>query len=628
MSLVINSIVPILYLLFVFCGAGIHRKGARPFSFMSREETGFIQSAACIGIVLHHVTQQITGYDSYAKLPVSLFDDFGYLFTGLFFFFSGYGLIVSVRSKPGYLKTFLGKRLPSVLIPFWIANLIGILLHAVLYGRAGSAGDILKYLFGLKLINGNGWFFVEIVILYLAFYILFRLFRNQDIGLTLLLAVVGIMIAYSFHQGHDPQGSPSHWFRGEWWYNSTIAFAFGALYARFREKTDVFLAKHSGVLTAVFAVLFTAAFFFSVHMVRKYGYYGSTQGALKTLFSQMAACILFSSFILVLGMRISIGNRALSFVNGIRTELFLLHGYFVHEIFENVKMPELWRYAVILVLSIGCAALLAPGIRFVTDSLTAFLTGKKRTYDTLESGIAKQKRKKRLKFWGITAAVIAAAFLMWEFVPRAARYLLAEKEWKEEREALVNASVGEEVFFGRFETDRMHPGQERISWIVIRRDGDKVSLLCREGIAGSSYNQKHEAVSWEDSDLRAKLNSKAYLDMFSRYEAEHVVPKEGDMLTLLTAAEALEAFDSDEDRELVITAEAKAQGTNINTMSKHHKWDMKGYRSSWWWLRGEAGEKDIYAPIVTVDGTVLLKEKVVNKPGGAVRPVVTVDPSL
>ena len=155
-----------------------------------------------------------------------------------------------------------------------------------------------------------------------------------------------------------------------------------------------------------------------------------------------------------------------------------------------------------------------------------------------------------------------------------------------------------------------------------------MSLLCREGIAGSSYNQKHEAVSWEDSDLRAKLNSKAYLDMFSRYEAEHVVPKEGDMLTLLTAAEALEAFDSDEDRELVITAEAKAQGTNINTMSKHHEWDMKGYRSSWWWLRGEAGEKDIYAPIVTVDGTVLLKEKVVNKPGGAVRPVVTVDPSL
>ena len=201
----------------------------------------------------------------------------------------------------------------------------------------------------------------------------------------------------------------------------------------------------------------------------------------------------------------------------------------------------------------------------ISNFLLRFLTGKKRTYDTLESGIAKQKRKKRLKFWGITAAVIAAAFLMWEFVPRAARYLLAEKEWKEEREALVNASVGEEVFFGRFETDRMHPGQERISWIVIRRDGDKVSLLCREGIAGSSYNQKHEAVSWEDSDLRAKLNSKAYLDMFSRYEAEHVVPKEGDMLTLLTAAEALEAFDSDEDRELVITAEAKAQGTNINT---------------------------------------------------------------
>ena len=103
----------------------------------------------------------------------------------------------------------------------------------------------------------------------------------------------------------------------------------------------------------------------------------------------------------------------------------------------------------------------------------------------------------------------------------------------------------------------------------------------------------------------------------------HGIPVDGDLITLLTPEQAGRLFASDKDRELSITTAAQLQGTNINTMSKHHEWDMKGYRSSWWWLKGEG--KEITAPIVTVDGTISLSEKTVNKPGGAVRPVIWVD---
>ena len=51
---------------------------------------------------------------------------------------------------------------------------------------------------------------------------------------------------------------------------------------------------------------------------------------------------------------------------------------------------------------------------------------------------------------------------------------------------------------------------------------------------------------------------------------------------------------------------------------------MKGYRTSWWWLRGEDGLEMITAPIVTVDGTIEEDTKYVNKPGGAIRPVIRV----
>ena len=62
------------------------------------------------------------------------------------------------------------------------------------------------------------------------------------------------------------------------------------------------------------------------------------------------------------------------------------------------------------------------------------------------------------------------------------------------------------------------------------------------------------------------------------------------------------------------------KGTNINSLSKANEWYRKEYRSSWWWLRGENG--DIYAPIVTENGDIQLEKKEVNRPNGAVRPVI------
>ena len=113
--------------------------------------------------------------------------------------------------------------------------------------------------------------------------------------------------------------------------------------------------------------------------------------------------------------------------------------------------------------------------------------------------------------------------------------------------------------------------------------------------------------------------------MFNSLEMRNMeTGPDGDYFSLLTAKEAEEYFDSDEERELTITAVAKNRGTNVNTLSKVNSWDMKEYRTSWWWLRGDDGVSDITAPIVTEDGAIELSEKYVNKPSGAIRPVIYV----
>ena len=84
---------PAALLIFTCFHARLTRGGRVSDGFLSLEQTHMIQAFACIGVILHHVTQQITAYGIYDKGPISLFNDIGILFTALFFFFSGYGLI-------------------------------------------------------------------------------------------------------------------------------------------------------------------------------------------------------------------------------------------------------------------------------------------------------------------------------------------------------------------------------------------------------------------------------------------------------------------------------------------------------------------------------------------------------
>lgn len=632
-------IYPVLLLILTFFGAKISSRGEVAPDFPARRQSRMIEASACVGVVIHHVAQDITSYGRNPKGPITVFVYIGFLFTAIFFFFSGYGLMASLQTKPDYLKTFLQKRLPAVLIPFWIINAIGAVLVKQetiarpvyrYYGQtdapAGPA-EILKKIFGLTLVNSNGWFIIEIVILYLLFYAFFSLIKNKDAALFFMCASVGVIIAFAFLQGHDPEGGKVHWFRGEWWYNSTITFAFGLLFARFRKELSELFDRYHTALTAVSAVLTVGFTYASFYAVEHFGYYHEgfptyVRDAMITLVIQMVTCIVFVVFVLLLNMRVSIGNRVLEYLGRIQLPLFLVHGYFVYSIFKHTPMSDFVRFAAVLASGIVCASVITPVSDFLAKNVTALLVRQRKTNDTLEALAAEELREKRSrKIKRILSAVIVFLFLAIPVLILAGR-ITSEKEYEKELAALAKAEIGDIVYFGRFDMDRHKIGRERLTWIVIKNSGNNLCLLSEKGIAGSYYNQRHLEVTWEESDLRKLLNSDEFTQMFSDSELGLIVPEGGDIITLLTPEEALEVFVTDKDRELAITDMAEFKGVNINIPSKANEWDMKGYRSSWWWLRGSSTEPSITAPIVTVDGEVVLSDKPVNKPGGAIRPVI------
>ncbi|MFR3834984.1 MAG: acyltransferase family protein [Eubacterium sp.] len=88
------------------------------------ENMTIIKSLACIMVIVSHLCAQMEGIGILA-LPANV----GFLAVGMFFFCSGYGLTYSYINKENYIQHFLKRRLLCILIPFWSANIIYIVLE-------------------------------------------------------------------------------------------------------------------------------------------------------------------------------------------------------------------------------------------------------------------------------------------------------------------------------------------------------------------------------------------------------------------------------------------------------------------------------------------------------------------
>ncbi len=596
-------------------------------SAWDRGQTKMLQACACVLVILHHLTQDITSYGEVYKGPITILSSMGILFTSVFFFFSGYGLITNVYEKPGYLKNFCRHRLSVILIPFFICNAIGVGVRLLNSSLHTSVKDIIRCVTGILLLNGNGWYIVEIFWLYLIFYFSFKIFKKKDLALiVLILGTIGI-IRLGLTNGHDYSQIGDVWFHGEWWYNSTVVFIMGILFARFKKQIVAFSRKYYNALTIISALLFVVLFILEEIVRIRYGYYRESYVVDRvnskqfTFIMQSLLCIESTWLMLLVNLRIRISNKILGFLSGISTELFLIHGLFIKNIFDFTGTNEFLMYAIVLV----CSILAATVVSLVDRGLLRLVDrseGRKKT----EGRVSNQPiwaDRKRATIVSISVAVIIIILSGGMYIYN--HFVQTRRDYNSECEALKAAGIGDIVEFGRYETILTRPGKEHVEWIVLSIDDKEMVLLSRYGLAGSVYNNSHDIVKWSDSALYKYLKEDFCNEAFSQYEKAVMAEISGteSSVSLLTVSEALAFFSDDIQRQIEITDAAQKKGTNVNRLSKVNYWDVKGYRSSWWWLRGE--DESIFAPIVSVDGEILMQEKYVNKPGGAVRPVIHID---
>lgn len=342
---------------------------------LSLENSKGLLGLLAILVVLHHLVQKIGGQNAGS---LAVLENMGVCFVGGFFFFSGYGLFYSFKNKPDYLRGFLKKRMPTILVPFFVSIIIYMFAN-IAAGAKYKGIEIIKYLLGLSLNTYNSnisqmWYIVEIALFYILFYLIFRLIKNESIALTVMGVLVVVVMGFSLLSGHG-----ENLFQGEWWYNASFLFIIGMIFAKHKDKIMVFMKKAYWVLLPACIIITVAFYKLTNHMLSTYSYWSETPtnpgylDKLLCLSSQLPMVIFFVLSMLLLTMKIQFKNPVLKFLGTISLELYLIHNLFI-VYFKQVKIVSIknnFMYMlIVLLLSVLIAWILHGFNQYITGALT------------------------------------------------------------------------------------------------------------------------------------------------------------------------------------------------------------------------------------------------------------------
>lgn len=324
-------------LLAVILLAGVKFAGVKGWNgqFLSLQESKAIQAICAILIIFHHSSQKL----EYCK-EIQYFHDAGILFVAIFMFCSGYGLMKSLEQKEHYLDHFLKKRLITVIIPFYMMNTLYVLYSAWNHQFSNLTGkDFVKELAlrlsGIKLANGNEWFMVVILFLYVLFYVLFKYCKQLAAFVFMAAAIFGY-IAFGLQRDH---GDCEWWVQGEWWYNTVFLFYVGLLFGKFERTLLKGMKKVYYLLVPVALASCVFVYKYSVKILYEYSYWGEYNPMLSRkevvmhriicLGPQIAVMLLFVLSVVLIMMKLHFGNPVLRFMGKISLEVYLIHDLFL-----------------------------------------------------------------------------------------------------------------------------------------------------------------------------------------------------------------------------------------------------------------------------------------------------------
>lgn len=319
--------------------------------YLGVNSTNGLKGLLALGIVFHHLSQWVTTGTEFVN-----FKYMGTYIVSVFFFISGYGLYVQNNRKEDYLDNFLSKRLSKILTPFIAISSIYLIYRSI-------NGQVLSSLFFIDLFRKgstviyNGWFVDIIILMYIFFYISFKIFSNRTVAIlvnTLLIVgyiILAIKLGYGF-----------------WWYNSSLPFVLGLLWAKNKKYIDEILNKYYFIiLVCITSLLFISHQYSFVlkklHIVDSYSY----------AFLANIDNVIFAIFFILIARKIDFSNKYLLFLGKISFELYMIHGLVISifgKYFITSRLNDVVFTILVVVTSITLAWIINSIVRKISFKTT------------------------------------------------------------------------------------------------------------------------------------------------------------------------------------------------------------------------------------------------------------------
>ncbi len=258
--------------------------------YISPASTTNVNGVFVILVFLSHISQYIKldgVYDGpYAVLKTNL----GQMVVVTFLFYSGYGIMESIKKKGfTYIKDIPFKRFFRLFYHMVIAVLLYVVMNFFL-GNTFSLKKTLLAFTGWISIGNSNWYILAVFVVYIITFVSFVLFRKNSYLAVTAVTVLSVVYVYLLMR----IGKES------WYYNTLILYAVGMWYSLMKKYIETVLMKNDIIYLITGAVLVTVYYYVYINRGKGIEWY-SVWG------------ILFMALVLMLTMKLNIGNRILTF---------------------------------------------------------------------------------------------------------------------------------------------------------------------------------------------------------------------------------------------------------------------------------------------------------------------------
>lgn len=275
-------------------------------NYLAMDRTDSIKGIFILLVFLSHARNCISTLPQYSSDPLNsvynIFQDhLGQGVVVMFLFYSGYGVMESIKKKGSdYIHTFPKNRFAKTLLHFDIAVLLFVILDLCLGTlKDYSVLHVLLSFTGWESVGNSNWYIFAVLILYLITYISFKICKDKypraAASITFFTVLYIAVLAF---------------FKDAWWFDTVLLYPLGIWYSLGKNKIEDFVRKkpvNYYLLFALCAVVFVVS-----HLLRR--------NILFYEISQVSLC----AVIVAATMKIDIHNKILQFFGTHLFEIYIL----------------------------------------------------------------------------------------------------------------------------------------------------------------------------------------------------------------------------------------------------------------------------------------------------------------